>query len=169
MTTLALRRGTLDDMRVGSRGDRFQWHASHKARVRGPQGVVQFRFVFSEAEAEAQTKLKEHFAYLARMAAEGVVPLALARRAKVVWLLASATAGDGLPIPAAVAFTGGPIEYHWEGGAHQISVEIPSEGPCHWFYRNRTTGEIWGADVPPQAELPAQLAHYLGRLVASNR
>lgn len=119
-------------------------------------------------DSARRAKNAEHIAYLARMAAEGVVPLDLARRAKAIWIVASITAGDELPVPAAAAFTGGPIEYHWDEGPHQLSVEIPATGPCHWFYRNKNTGEVWGEEANGLAP-PTRAERYLERLVASLR
>jgi len=64
------------------------------------------------AEVDATRKEREHIDYLKRMAAEGVVPPALATKAKAVWWVARASADDALPVPAAAAFPGGPVEYH---------------------------------------------------------
>jgi hypothetical protein len=119
-------------------------------------------------DSARRAKNAEHIAYLARMAAEKVVPPELARRAKAIWIVASITAGNELPIPAAAAFTGGPIEYHWEEGPHQLSVEIPATGPCHWFYRNKSTGEVWGEGADGLTP-PRRAERYLERLVASLR
>jgi len=114
-------------------------------------------------------RIAEHIAYLQRMATDGVVPSSLANKARLVWWVARASAGGPLPIPAAAAFPGGPFEYHWSVGPHRVSVEIPADGPCHWFYRDTTTEEIWGADLPSDDGLPACLEGYLHRLVASDR
>lgn len=119
-------------------------------------------------DSARRAKNAEHLAYLKRMVAEGVVTPELARRAKAIWIVASITAGNELPIPAAAAFTGGPIEYHWEEGAHQLSVEIPATGPCHWFYRNKATGEVWGEEADGLAP-PRRGERALERLVASSR
>jgi hypothetical protein len=136
--------------------------------VRWVQGRPQFRFSRSPLNAEVQAKIAEHLAYLKRMAAEGVVPGALSRRAAIVWHLAWISAAGQLPIPAAATFSSGPIEYHWEVGPHQLSVEIPVEGPCHWFYRNKITGEVWGGEGAANELSPGIISH-LKRLVASNR
>lgn len=114
------------------------------------------------------TKDAEHRAYLKRMATEKVVPPELARRAVLIWFVISVTTHNELPIPAAAAFTGGPIEYHWDEGPHQLSVEIPATGPCHWFYRNKATGEVWGEEADGLAP-PTRAERYLERLVASLR
>ena len=112
--------------------------------------------------------VKEHLAYLERMAANGVVPASLVAKAREVWWLAWNSTSGLLPIPAAAAFSGGPFEYHWAVGPHRVSVEIPTDGPCHWFYRNTSTEEIMGSDLPSEDGLPPQFEEYLHRLVASD-
>ena len=118
---------------------------------------------------EYTQKIEEHLAYLRRMAAENVVDLRLADRARTVWQLAWFEMNQTLPVPAAAAFTGGPIEYHWERETHRASVEIPLDGPCHWFYRNTLTNEVFGVDVPVEKGLPKLLRKYLARLTPSDR
>lgn len=103
------------------------------------------------------------------MADENVVDLRLADRAKTVWQVAWFEMDQTLPVPAAAAFTGGPIEYHWERETHRASVEIPLDGPCHWFYHNTLTNEVFGVDVPVEKGLPTQLRKYLARLIPSRR
>ena len=118
---------------------------------------------------EYTQKIEEHLAYLRRMAAENVVDLRLADRARTVWQLAWFEMNQTLPVPAAAAFTGGPIEYHWERETHRASVEIPLDGPCHWFYRNTLTNEVFGVDVLVDKGLPTLLRKYLARLTPSDR
>ncbi|MBP3958624.1 hypothetical protein J8F10_25535 [Gemmata sp. G18] len=135
--------------------------------VRGAKGASRFQFCRTNARADDQGKIDEHLAYLKRMATDAVVSPALAHRAKVVWHVAWISLEGALPVPAAAAITDGPVEYFWEIGAHQMSVEIPVEGACHWFYRNKTTGEVWGGDNPTDDVLPLRIVRYLERLVAS--
>ena len=119
-------------------------------------------------ENRAALLSREHIDYLKRMAAEGVVPPALATKAKVVWWVAQGSAGSSLPVPAAAAFPGGPVEYHWSVGPHQLSAEIPSKGPCHWTYRNSGTGELWGLETLSEEGLPPRLIKALCRIATSS-
>jgi hypothetical protein len=50
-----------------------------------------------------------------------------------------------------------------------MSAGIPADGPCHWFYRNKSTGQTWGAELPEDAALPNQLVHFLARVAESRR
>jgi hypothetical protein len=122
----------------------------------------------SDDEKAHHAKIAEHLAYLKRMAAEGVLSSELAFKAKIVWSVAWIETGDRLPIPAAAAMPNGPIEYHWAVGPHQLSVEIPAEGPCHWTYRHKVTGELWGTETATDDGLPPRLIEYLTRIVKSN-
>ena len=106
--------------------------------------------------------------YLTRMADEGVVSPALAWKAKAVWMVAQISAGSLLPVPAAAAFSGGPVEYHWSVGPHQLSAEIPAEGPCHWTYRNVKTCELWGVETEDDGP-PPRLVSALTRIAQSLR
>jgi len=103
------------------------------------------------------------------MAVEGVLLSSLATKAKTVWWVAQASAGSALPVPAAAAFSGGPVEYHWAAGPHQLSAEIPADGPCHWTYRNGNTGELWGVETAVDEGLPHRLIRALTRIAASSR
>ena len=118
---------------------------------------------------EYTQKIEEHLAYLRRMADENVVDRLLADKARTVWQVAWLELDQTLPVPAAAAFTGGPIEYHWERETHRASVEISPEGPCHWFYRNTLTNEVFGVEVPVDKGLPTLLRKYLARLMPSRR
>jgi hypothetical protein len=115
------------------------------------------------------SKVREHLDYLRRMTTEGVVSPALATKAKAVWWIAQVSVGGDLPVPAAAAFSGGPVEYHWSVGPHQLSVEIPAEGLCHWTYRNRDTSELWGIETIMEDELPSRLIRALTRIMTGSR
>jgi hypothetical protein len=117
----------------------------------------------------ADPKIREHLDYLKDMAARGVVPSELAKRARVVWFVVGVETEGRMPVPAAAAFPGGPIEYHWSVDLHRMSVEIPADGLCHWFYKNTETGEVWGREVPFDDGLPGLLQQYLNRVIASAR
>ena len=118
---------------------------------------------------EYAQKIDEHLAYLRRMADENVVDRRLAYKARTLWYVAWYEMDQTLPVPAAAAFTGGPIEFHWEQETHRASVEIPLDGPCHWFYRNTQTNEVFGVEVPVDKGLPTLLRKYLARLTPKSR
>ena len=90
------------------------------------------------------------------MADEQVIDTKLANVARMVWYALWVETGGALPVPAAAACPGGPVEYHWEFGPHQLSVEIPADEPCHWFYRNTATGGTWGTESPIINGIPPQ-------------
>ena len=112
-------------------------------------------------------RVNEHLAYLRRMADEKVIDPKLANLARTVWYAAWVETGRRLRVPAAAAFPGGPVEYHWEYGPHQLSVEIPADEPCHWFYRDKSTGGTWGTEAPITDGVPPQFLAYLERLLPS--
>lgn len=115
---------------------------------------------------DAALKDRAHLEYLNRLAADGVVPKSLATVARTVWWLARLSAGSRLPVPAASTFAGGPVEYLWSNGPHQLSVEIPANGACHWTYRNSRTGELWGVEIMLAEGLSPRIERALARIVA---
>lgn len=104
----------------------------------------------------------EHLEYLRRLTADRIISTELADKARSVWPGAT----EGLPVPAATARPGGPIEYYWDAGPHQLVAEIPAVGPCHWTYRNRATGEVRGIEAPAHVGWPMELKSILERFVA---
>ena len=112
----------------------------------------------------AAGKVHEHLTYLRRLADQGVVSADLANKARIVWYLVWFSTPKHLPVPAASALQGGPIEYHWSAGPHQLLLEIPSDGLCHWTYTNKTTGELWGVETPADEKLPNRLERILSQI-----
>jgi len=125
------------------------------------------RLAISDVDRLADEKIHEHLAYLRRLADQGVVSAALANTARVVWNLARLSTNKPLPVPAAAAFPGGPIEYHWSVGPHQLLAEIPTPGLCHWTYQNKNTGELWGEETPTDDKLPTRLERILSKIADS--
>jgi hypothetical protein len=147
---------------AAARRCRIEW-------VRGRDINIPEAVMLEVDELADAAKVAEHLSYLQRMSSNGVVSADHAARAVQTWKAARAATSATLPVPAAAAFQGGPIEYHWEVGPHQMSAEIPADGPCHWFYRNKDTGETWGAENPADDGLSPRLTHYLTRIAASSR
>ena len=143
----------------------WRWHrvdgAGRRFRLQPPGG-------HTASESDVAIRTREHLDYLTRMAVEGVVPPNLVTKAKAVWKVARISVGSLLPIPAAAAFLGGPVEYHWSVGPHQLSAEIPADGLCHWTYRNGNTGELWGEETADEG-LPSRLIRALARIAESSR
>ncbi len=159
----------LNPMNRGDRRSRseptWRWQ---RVGVAGKRFRIQLCADHRDGEDIAAIRSREHISYLTRMAAEGVVSPKLATKAKTVWWVAQVSAGGSLPVPAVAAFPGGPVEYHWSVGPHQLSAEIPAEGPCHWTYRNSTTGELWGVETADDG-FPPQLDRALTRIAESSR
>lgn len=112
-------------------------------------------------------KNQEHLDYLKRMVESEVLDPRLGELARAVWDAVSSEFGGRLPVPAAAAFPGGPVEYHWEFGPHQLTIEVPANEPCHWFYRNKATGGTWGIEAPITDGVPPQFLAYLQHLLPS--
>lgn len=109
--------------------------------------------------------IANHCAYLGRMATEGVVPSELSARARSVWELARKTVPK-LPVPAAVAYDGGPIHYTWDDGRHQVTAEVLADGLCEWYVSDRQTGVFDGGDFDPADGLPETMISGLRQISA---
>jgi hypothetical protein len=152
---------------IRSRGERR--NDDHPRSLPKPEAIKSggHRVQPVRGQRPADPKIHEHLAYLKRMVIDGVIDAGLANVARTVWYATWVETGGDLPVPAAAAFPGGPVEYHWEFGPHQLSIEIPADEPCHWFYRNKATGGTWGVEAPIIDGVPPQFLAYLQRLLPS--
>lgn len=94
----------------------------------------------------------EHSRYLSRMELQGVVPHAVVKSARAVWDVLRA-AVPGLRVPGATAFDG-RIFYSWDRGRHHLEAEFLPGGTWEWFYTDRETRAVDGADMAP-GDLPS--------------
>lgn len=54
--------------------------------------------------------------------------------------------GPSLPTPRAGVAEDGHVGYVWRKEEHYLEMENFPTGHCELFYRNRTTGELWGEE-----------------------
>ena len=114
------------------------------------------------ADEPVPTPPDEQDQYFRRLVSTGVIPRSLADTALACWHdLQSAI--PGLPVPAESARDGGPVNMHWRAGRHELSVEIPTNEPPSWTYRDRQTDEFEGDDFAV-GSLPVRLADRLALL-----
>lgn len=94
-------------------------------------------------------QVREHLAYLKRVSTQGTPPLITtetATQARRAWWAVWEATGFALPVPAASSGPDGEMFYSWDRGWHHLELEIIPGQPAEFFYRNRVTGELWGAD-----------------------
>ena len=63
-------------------------------------------------------------------------------------------------IPQAGPTPDGSFQLVWDRGEHHVEVDVYPEGHLEWFYRNRRTGEVEGADEQI-GDLPPLLVKHL--------
>lgn len=71
---------------------------------------------------------------------------------------------DNIDVPQAGPTPDGGFQFVWDKGPHHIEVDAYPDGRLEWFYRNRLTGEVEGADeatsdIPPTLAARLELAH----------
>ena len=82
-----------------------------------------------------------------------------------MWELARA-AVPGLPVPAAVAYDGGPIHYTWDNSRHQVTAEFhPADSRSDWFTTDRRTNAFDGEDFHADFTFPEPLLDGLRRIL----
>ena len=116
---------------------------------------------------EEQARYEEHRQFLQRVSTEGKPPLitrATAKKSWDLWLAVRKAAGPFLPIPSAGTGPDGVLFYSWDKGAHHLEAEIRPDRDTEFFYRNRSTGRLWGEDHAGGA-LPADLLDKLSLFV----
>lgn len=87
--------------------------------------------------------------HIKRVSTQGTPPLITtetATQARRAWWAVWEATGFALPVPAASSGPNGEMFYSWDRGRHHLELEIISRQPAEFFYRNRVTGELWGAD-----------------------
>jgi len=74
--------------------------------------------------------------------------------AKKAWMLIWASTGGKMPIPAACTGPDGQILYAWDRGRHHLELEIFADRAAEFFYKDRETRELWGADYNVGDRIP---------------
>jgi hypothetical protein len=85
-------------------------------------------------------------------------------RAAQAWVDVSEATGNALPVPAACTGPDGQMMYVWDKGRHHLELEIAADGTAEFFYRDRQTGELWGEEYRPGAQLAAEIVAKLNHL-----
>ena len=63
---------------------------------------------------------------------------------------------EGLAAPDQAVGPDGQTLAFWDHAEHHFSLELTTEGEIELFYRNRTTGKIWGTEGASPAEPSAE-------------
>jgi|GEM_PF-2922500 hypothetical protein len=106
--------------------------------------------------------------YIARLRDEGIVSEAVAYHAWQVWqffLRHFRTAKSDLLVPDATPGHNGELLLFWDRDEHHFEAEISPDLEVSLFYRNRTTGKIWGEDLVVDEALPAEVEEKLRNLL----
>ncbi len=95
--------------------------------------------------------LREHRNYLHGLVKQGLISPALEDNAMTSWWRLSNAVEGNLAVPDAAPGSDGELLFIWKRGNHYLSLEMSKEG-ADFFYRDRSTGVIWGTDYDLKAE-----------------
>ena len=73
--------------------------------------------------------------------------------------------GRRLPLPVTQPTQEGAIQLAWDDGARFVDVEVFADGTMHWYYRDRSRGQIDGTDDEPVRGVPVDLVARLIELL----
>jgi hypothetical protein len=86
------------------------------------------------------------FQFLQKLMRSGEVPTATADVAWRTWNQLKTQAAGPLLVPDASGGPNGGLLFFWDQGEHHLELEFLADGEVEFFYRNRRTGTLWGAD-----------------------
>jgi hypothetical protein len=96
-----------------------------------------------EAQNGDVDRILEHLNYLRETEREGLISAATASQAKRAWFDCSRSTGYAIPVPAACTGADGQLQYAWDRDEHHLELNFSPEEAPFFFYRNRTSGEVW--------------------------
>lgn len=105
------------------------------------QGVIE-RFTADRFRREV-SQLEN---YLNNSKNMGLINQQVASLALASWLDLWAISGRTMPVPDACPGPDGQILFTWDEGDHHLELEIFPESTSEFFYRNRSTDELWGEE-----------------------
>jgi hypothetical protein len=127
-------------------------------------GTATDRTVDAVAEALAPREASDAWvAHLARL------PVPLAQGAERIWRTAHSEilerTGRSLGVPVTLRADDGSLHMAWDGGRHYVDVDLFCDGSIEWFYRDRQTEDLDGAEEACAASpLPRGLVSRLTRV-----
>lgn len=84
--------------------------------------------------------------YIGTLRESGEISLEMASRAWRAWQILRGALSNTLPVPDASSGRNGEFLYIWDRADHHLEMEISADGTADFFYANRVTGNLWGAE-----------------------
>jgi hypothetical protein len=92
---------------------------------------------------------RSHLEYLKQVSTVGNPPPIseqTARLAEIAWQEIWKASRYTMPVPAACTGPDGEMCYSWDRGPHHLELEIIPGRPAEFFYRDRSSEQVWGED-----------------------
>lgn len=152
----------LAEVGVSTLAEVRSWLSSRPSTTSPDPGVVcESRWEPLASDVLATVRLHKYLWSVRGDSAEGRISDALAAEAFDVWNRLLETTHGRLSDPAACTTGDGRLIFTWDRGVHHFEVEFINDAPCEMFYRNRSTGELWGEDYRSGGSLPPGTAEKL--------
>jgi hypothetical protein len=94
--------------------------------------------------------------YLYQIEDQELITPRLARLAWDAWTTLSNSLGNALSVPDACPGSDGELLYTWDRDEHHFELEVFPDAPAEFFYRNRTSGELWGCEYTLGEPVPCE-------------
>lgn len=95
-----------------------------------------------------RTRDQKLCSYINNTCEAGKISPETAARAGDIWKLLGEAMHGTLPVPDVSPGPEGQLLFLWDKGEHHLELEVFADAPAEFFYRNRVSGVLWGADYP---------------------
>lgn len=140
---------------------------------RHDSSVTNVRFIEDDGDAESTypEAYSEHLQewgrvqhlnnYLGNIRDAGDIDPTTAAMAWDAWKALSEVTQRSLPVPDAAPGPNGELLYTWDKAEHHLELEFARDGSAEFFYRNRESGQLWGAEYTTGALLSQEVEEKL--------
>jgi hypothetical protein len=115
-----------------------------------------YRGVSRRSELSSHAPKQRLRSYLRAVSESGEISEETARLAWKGWTQLWLALPYALPVPDACPGPDGQLLYTWDQDEHHFELEIFPNGSGEFFYRNRTTGKLWGVDYVIGEQVPQE-------------
>ena len=107
-----------------------------------------------QARTERERQLNE---YIWGLSEKKQISSTTANNARSMWKRIATSTDNAICVPDASAGPNGEFAFIWDRGEHHLELEVMPDSTVEFFYRNRSTGALWGQDSSVSNNFPLEL------------